>query len=121
MYKRTMGSHIETAVEFMYNGSPVYGEISIDLDGDFEQYPYMDTLAFLSNKKKRLTNIPKKKAWFLHSVDGDCYRCEDCEGDVIIQPYREDEFCDECGLGHQNLMNRGIETKWNKKMKEKRS
>lgn len=117
MYKRTMNGHVSTAVEFIYKNEVVYGEIGVEVDGDFSNYPYLDTLPFLSKKKNKLTNIPKKKSYFLHSVDGECERCEDCGGDVILQVYGGgEEFCGECGEGHETLAKQGVETKWNKKI-----
>jgi hypothetical protein len=119
MYKRIMNGHVSTAVEFIYNNEVIYGEINIELDNlDFSKYPYLDTLPFLSKKKKRLSNTPQEKSYFLHSVDGDCDRCDDCGGYVILTHYDDERFCDKCGEGHETLAKKGIETKWNMKIKK---
>ena len=113
MYKKLMNGHTDDSVKFVYRDQLVYGEISVDLDGDFSNYPFIDTLCFLSKRKNSLSNLSSKKCYFLHSVDGDRDRCDNCNGDIMD----DDELCPDCSDGHMVLKRQGIETKWNKKVK----
>lgn len=90
MHKLTNNSWCENAIKFSYNNKPVYGEVVIeDIDGDFDNYPFLDTMAFLSPDKKTLSNLPDKGCYMLHSTYGRCETCGACDGDVIT--------CNECG------------------------
>jgi hypothetical protein len=116
-YKKKISSHDSDNVVFIYKGSEVVGEVKLNLNGDFRNYPYIDTMCFLSKDKDSLSNLSDKKCYYLHSVYGDRERCEDCEGDVIITDYDGDkQLCSDCSSGHRTLKNMGIETKWNKKV-----
>lgn len=115
MYKKFMNSHIETNVCFLYDGKEVFGEVKVKLDGDFGDYPFIDTLCFLDKKKDSLSNLPDKGGFFLHSVYGGCDHCDVCDGDIIRDNYRK-FLCQECSDGHALLKTKGIETKWNKKV-----
>ena len=83
--------------KFVYKGEDVFGEVSIKLDGDFENYPFIDTMCFLDSDKKSLSNLPNKNCYMLHSVSGDCDTCGDCDGEVID--------CDECGSNGKTTCN----------------
>ena len=87
----------------MYKGKPLMGEVKVKLDGDFKNYPFIDTLCFLSKKLGDLSNIPTKDCYFLHSVSGDCDICSNCNGKIIVDE-DDDEFCNECGLGLEELI-----------------
>lgn len=115
-YKKKTSSHDGENVIFIYKGSEVAGEVKLKLDGDFRNYPYVDTMCFLSKDKDSLSNLSDKNCYYLHSVYGDRERCEDCDGDILIKDYDGDkQLCMDCSRGHQVLRNMGIETKWNKK------
>lgn len=116
MYKKFMNSHISTNVCFLYDGKEVLGEVKVKLDGDFRSYPFIDTLCFLDKKKDSLSNLPDKDGFFLHSVYGDCYQCDVCDGDIIRNYDIGKTLCYECSSGHTLLKEEGIETKWNKKV-----
>jgi len=77
------------------------GEVKVKLDGDFKNYPFIDTMCFLSKKLGDLSNIPTKDCYFLHSVSGECEICDRCEGEVIEY---DDEYCSSCGLGLEELV-----------------
>jgi hypothetical protein len=116
-YKKYNVSYTDQSVQFIYKGSEVNGICSLKIDGGFSTYPYIDTMAFLSKDKDELSNVSSKKCYVLKNVYGERERCEDCEGDIIIQDYRGDDvLCDQCSTGHQKLKELGIETKWNKKI-----
>lgn len=116
LYKQKNNSYIEDNVKFMYKGKPLMGEIKVKLDGDFSNYPFIDTLCFLSKKMGDLSNIPSKDCYFLHSVSGDCDPCSGCDGEILN--YDSTEFCSDCGLGIEELEKAGIKTKIGKKLKE---
>lgn len=115
-YKKRINSHDNDGVEFVYKGSQVAGEVKVKLDGNFRNYPYVDTMSFLSKDKDFLSNLSDKKSYFLHGLYGERERCEDCEGDVIVSGWGENELCSNCSSGHQTLKDMGIETKWNRKV-----
>ena len=116
LYKQKNNSYIEDNVKFMYKGKPLLGEVKVKLDGDFKEYPFIDTMCFLSKKMGDLSNIPSKDCYFLHSVSGDCEICNDCDGEVLV--YDDTELCHSCGLGIEELEKSGIKTKIGKKIKE---
>ena len=84
LYKAVMNSHIEDNVRFRYNGSEVLGTISVKLDAEFDEYPFVDTLCFLSDDLKSLTNIPTPDCSYLHSVSGESDPCDECNGKGFI-------------------------------------
>jgi hypothetical protein len=113
MYKRFNTSYIYQSVEFVYKGSNVNGVLKVELNGDFSQYPYVDTMSFLSKDKKQLSNVPSKRCYKLKSLYGSKERCDECLGRITLDDYGT--LCSECSTGHQRLKELGVETKWNKK------
>jgi hypothetical protein len=103
LYKQKNNSYIEDNIKFMYKGKSLIGEVKVKLDGDFKEYPFIDTMCFLSKKMGDLSNIPSKDCYFLHSVSGDCDVCSNCGGKIIVDE-DDDEFCNECGLGLEELI-----------------
>jgi hypothetical protein len=89
----------------MYKGKPLMGEVKVKLDGDFKNYPFIDTLCFLSKKLGDLSNIPTKDCYFLHSVAGECEECGRCDGEV---DFGDEDYCDECGVGLEQLIDAKI-------------
>jgi len=119
MYKKFMNSHVETNVCFLYDGQEVLGEVKVKIDGDFKNYPFLDTLCFLDKKMTYLSNLPDKGDFMLHSVYGDCDVCDNCDGDIAIKSTRyEKRLCSSCSEGHKFLKSKGVETKWNKKISD---
>jgi hypothetical protein len=113
LYKQKMNSYFEDNVSFRYKGGDVFGEIRVKLDGDFKNYPFVDTLCFLSKDKKYLSNLPTEDCEILHTVFGDSSKCEDCEGEVFLDR-RKTRICDECSVGHKKLKRLGVRTDINK-------
>lgn len=116
LYKQKMNSQIETNVCFMYNGSEVFGEITVKLNNtDLSKYPFVDTLCFL--KGNTLSNLPSKNCDWLHETDGGSDPCYECDGKCFTSSFlvRYNRICDVCGDGHIFLKRKGIETKINKK------
>jgi len=102
LYKQKNNSYVEDNIKFMYKGKPLIGEVKVKLDGDFKNYPFIDTMCFLSKKLGDLSNIPTKDCYFLHSVAGDCEICDSCDGEIIDD--MDDSFCSSCGLGLEELV-----------------
>jgi hypothetical protein len=113
LYKKKMNCSVEDSVKFVYKGQDVFGEITVKLDGDFKNYPFVDTMCFLSDDKKVLSNLSDKNCYQLHSTFGKCEKCEICGGSVI----RYGTFCYNCSEGHDLLRKLDIDTKWTNKIK----
>ena len=96
LYKKKMNSYIEDIYKFVYKGEDVFGEVVVKLDGDFEFFPFIDTMCFLDSDKKSLSNLPNKNCYMLHSVSGDCDRCDRCDGKIIDCDYCDDDNKIEC-------------------------
>ena len=115
-YKKNSTSHDNVGVVFIYKGQEIAGEVKVKLDGDCRNYPYVDTMCYLSKDKDSLSNLSDKSCYILHDIYGERERCEDCDGDVIVSGWSNKELCSNCSLGHQTLKEMEIETKWNKKV-----
>ena len=112
-YKKVMNSHVEENVLFSYKGADIAGEVVVKLDGDFNSYPFIDTMCFLGKDKKYLSNISQLKGWHLHCVSGGREKCDDCEGKLVFNYGKSYEVCDSCSSGHRKLKRLGIETSIN--------
>lgn len=88
LQKKKMNSMTSENVHFVYKGKDVMGEIIVKLDGECRDYPFVDTLCFLSEDGKELSNCPSFNCDVLHSVSGDRESCSSCDGEIV--------FCDEC-------------------------
>lgn len=97
LYKKKMNSHIEDIYKFVYKGEDVFGEVVVKLDGDFEVFPFIDTMCFLDVDKKSLSNLPSEDCFILHSVSGNYEHCGDCDGKVIN--------CGDCGSNGETTCN----------------
>ena len=117
LYKAVMNSHTETNVDFMFNGAPVSGEITVKLNGSCGKYPFVDTLCFLDKDRETLSNLTSKGCYWLHSICGEDEGCDDCGGDCFRVEGQEKVICSYCSDGHIELKKKGIETKINKKYK----
>jgi hypothetical protein len=118
LYKLKNNSHVDDNIKFMYKSKSLLGEVKVKLDGDFKNYPFIDTMCFLSKKLGDLSNIPSRDCYFLHSISGDCDVCSTCNGDVLIDGNIGDQFCNDCGLGLEELEMVGIKTKSAEKLRE---
>lgn len=116
LYKKKMNSYLENNIKFIYKGKDVFGEVTVKLDGDFKYYPFIDTMCFLDEKKKMLSNLPSEDNYMLHSVSGECEPCGNCKGKIFLA-HRDNEICSECCQGHEELKKLEIETDINKNIK----
>ena len=114
-YKKYISSQDSESVQFVYKGQEIAGEVKLKLKGDFRNFPYLDTMCFLSKDKDSLSNLSDKKSYYLHGLYGERERCEDCDGDVSCSSGIKGKLCDYCSSGHIKLRDMGVETKWNKR------
>lgn len=115
LYKKEMTCYIQDNIRFVYKNKEILGEVIVKLEeGDFKRYPFVDTMCFLDKKKKRLSNIPSKDCYMLHSVSGECAECEECEGEVTRYNifHNKDFFCRECADGLKILVDNKIKNSW---------
>lgn len=110
LYKQKNNSYIEDNIRFIYKGKSLMGEVKVKLDGDFKNYPFIDTMCFLSKKRGDLSNVPSKDCFLLHSVSGGCEVCSGCNGDILKNHHGLRRFCSECGLGLEKLEEAGIKS-----------
>ena len=81
MYKNRNSSDSNEALLFRYNENPVFGKIVVKLkEGNFKQYPFVDTLSFLDKKKETLSNIGSMNCYVLSSTSGEREFCNTCAG-----------------------------------------
>lgn len=115
MYKKRMSYGNYESVQFVYKGQDVFGEIRVKLSGDFYEYPFIDTLSFLSREKNELSNIPSRRCYILHDTDGERERCYGCKGRM-----KNDKLCSECSQGVVLLNSKGIPTDVERNRKKKK-
>lgn len=81
LYKYRMSADADESVLFYYNDTPVIGEIVVKLkECEFKNYPFLDTISFLDQKEKTLSNVGKKKDYVLGSTSGEKEKCDGCNG-----------------------------------------
>ena len=118
LYKKKMNSYFVDNVKFIYKGKDVLGEVTVKLSKtDFPNYPFVDTMCFLDESSKILSNLPNEDNYILHSVSGECEQCDNCSGEIYTDLDNKEEICSECCDGHEELKKLGVETKVNKNIK----
>jgi len=115
MYKQRMSCGDVEAVKFRYKGKDLFGEIRVELKGNFIEYPYLDTLSYLNRDKIELSNIPSWKCYLLWDTDGECERCEECNGKS-----KNKYLCDYCSEGAMLLNSKDINIDVERGRKNKR-
>jgi len=88
--KKRNNSDNNTGMIFLLKGNEVRCKLVVDVDGDCDEYPYIDTLKFLNSDKNELSNIGYHNGYELEDTDGNCDHCSDCDG----SGYKE---CESCG------------------------
>ncbi len=127
LYKKYMNSHVDKNVLFKYKGKDVAGVVTVKLDADFDEYPFIDTMCFTDDKLKILSNVAIEDGHYLQSVMGECETCSDCNGELIhsiiirfLGKCDIDDLCDGCCGGHKELASLGIPTDYNGLKKNKK-
>ena len=118
LYKKYNGACSEREnILFIYNDKPIYGEVKVKLDGNFQKYPFVDTLLYLSHDKDELSNLSSKRCFELSDADDHKKdKCFGCGGKIIDDA---GNLCDYCGDGHVELYKYGIITDIYKKYMKK--
>lgn len=80
LVKAHNNSDNEKGMIFKFKGQIVKLKIICKVEGDCDEYPYMDTLKYLSKGKDELSNIGFKKGYELEDTDGGCETCSFCDG-----------------------------------------
>jgi len=98
MYKYIMSSDSEEGFLFKYNGKNIFGKITVKLrEADFRYYPFVDTISYLDQKEKTLSNAAHEGGeeniiYSLDETSGGKSTCYSCSGKGFIE-----DTCDECG------------------------
>jgi hypothetical protein len=95
LVKAHNNSDNEKGMIFNFKGEMVKLKIVCKVEGDCDEYPYMDTLKYLSKKKDEISNIGFKKGYELESTDGECFSCSSCDG-------KGAEECEDCDGSGEN-------------------
>lgn len=100
LYKYKMTADFNESVLFYYNDTPVMGKVVVQLKKtNFDKYPFVDTLCFLNEKDKTLSNIGQADGELLGSTGGDTEVCSHCDGsgkNECIYCKNTDENCRYC-------------------------
>lgn len=101
MTKNRNVSDSEDGLMFRYKDTPVFGRIYVKLDdADFDEYPFVDTLSYLSTDEKMISNVGFKDGFVLWSTDGESDKCDGCNGLGKERCYDCDDEgtnpCDDC-------------------------
>ncbi len=112
LHKKFNNAFVEENINFYYKGAEVSGVCVTKIDkGDFDHYPFMDTMCFLDKDYETLSNVPTKKCYFLQTVYGGKERCDVCHGTLYEEDYHDEEkktICSECCEGLETLINKKI-------------
>ena len=106
-HKKYNDSDEDTGMRFKYQDLEIDAKIEIDVEGDCENYPYLDTVKFLNESKDKLSNIGYFDGYKLDDTYGSCDQCSWCDGsgkrgcNECHDDHQMD--CDECdGIGQQD-------------------
>jgi hypothetical protein len=78
--KKRNNSDRDTNMFFILKGKEVRSRIVVQVKGDWEEYPYLDTLKFLNNDLDELSNIGYHRGHELEDTDGSLETCSECDG-----------------------------------------
>lgn len=78
--KENNNSDNQLGMCFILGGEKYKLHIICRVEGDCDEYPYLDTLKFLDKTKRLLSNIGFKNGYDLESTDGSCDPCGECDG-----------------------------------------
>jgi hypothetical protein len=78
---------------FIYKGETVFGEVAVKLkEVEFDEYPFVDTLSWLSKDNKTISNVGSSGADSMTDTDGSSSECYTCDGKGTV----DDKECDYC-------------------------
>ena len=80
----------ERGMLFLYKGEEIKGKLVVNITNKDKDYPYCDTLQFLSPDKDEVSNIGYHNGTCLIDTYGDDEDCSECNGTGY-------EECDSCG------------------------
>ena len=87
--KKRNSSDSEEGMKFILGKKDISAHIVVKVDGDYDYYPYLDTLKFLNKDKNKISNIGYFDGYVLEDTCGDCDTCGQCSGTGY-------EKCDTC-------------------------
>ena len=92
------------SVLLTYKNQPVVGKIVVKLkEVNFDYYPFMDTLSFLSQKSKIVSNVEFEKGMLTNwDSEGGNHTCSECDGEGKLEGkcqscYLGTTHCQDCG------------------------
>jgi len=84
LYKYSMNSDTYEGLLFLYKSKYIFGKISVKIEeGEFSNYPFLDTLSYLNGSKSEISNIGFINGKVLSSTDGELPDCNSCGGTGI--------------------------------------
>lgn len=109
--KNRNSSDIVESLFFIYNDTVILSHINVQLkDFRFENYPFVDTVAFLHLGNGKLHNIKGKNTLELTSVDGDFYENYDDESrKKVLKELLEEIISDYEYQGYHDLAQKALD------------
>lgn len=93
MYKWKMDSNMNNSFFFMYKNEFIFGKVLVKIrKGDFDEYPYLDTLKFLDEDKENISNNGFPNGYEMEDTSGELENCYMCQ---LVSPSGE-EKCTYC-------------------------
>ena len=81
---------------FIYKGETIFGEAAVELkEVEFNEYPFVDTLSWLSKDNKNISNVGSSGAESMTDTSGAIDSCYTCDGGGTVS----DKACDYCNGG----------------------
>ncbi len=87
-YKKVNNHDRFTGMNFIFKDDKIKLRIEVEVDGECDDYPYLDTLKFLNESRNKLSNIGYKNGLILEDTEGQSDVCEICGG--------SGEYCEIC-------------------------
>lgn len=79
-YKKFNNHDKYTNMYFILKDSKFKKKLEVEVDGNCDYYPYLDTLKFLNREKTKLSNIGYPNGHILEDTEGGTFTCETCDG-----------------------------------------
>lgn len=78
--KKRNSSDSDEGIKFIFGKKDISAHIIVKIDGDCDEYPFLDTLKFINEDKNKISNVGFKDGYVLEDTGGDCYKCDECDG-----------------------------------------